>query len=39
VRQNKALITARMKAVEEANKALEEKQSSDEPADSTSVRP
>jgi len=41
VRQNKALITARMKAVEEANKALEEKKSSDEPAadDSTSVRP
>jgi hypothetical protein len=41
VRKNKAVITARMKAVEEANKALEEKQSSDEPAadDSTSVRP
>jgi hypothetical protein len=41
VRKNKAVITARMKAVEEANKEMSDEKSSDTstPDDSTSVRP
>jgi hypothetical protein len=39
VKKNKAAITARMKAVEEAGKEVSDEKSSDTPDDSTSVRP